>query len=151
MKGLGWLRRLFERITESDLYFRLLKRQRVRYRVSGSCKHCGRCCRELILGYRGKPIRNELQFNRLLQQNPEYGIFSPNERVPEDGILRFTCEHVSADNLCRIHERRPDMCRRYPDPGMPRRGGTLLSGCGYSFESDVVFADLLDEMSPRNR
>ncbi len=110
--------------------------------IEGACKMTGNCCRNLILVDRRRSVRTPAQFQRLLRRRPEYEMFRPNHPLgppPADGLMRFHCANLGADNRCQIHEKRPEICRRYPSPGMFARGGNRLPGCGYRIKPKEPF------------
>jgi uncharacterized protein len=139
------LSKLIRYIQDSTLYFFLFEKNRIKYRVAGSCNMCGQCCRKLILGYRFGPVKSHRQFKKLLKRRPEYKIFKPYDEVSEDGYLRFSCMHVTEDGKCAIHPDRPDLCRRYPELRMIELGGGLPSHCGYKFVPEDNFEEILTE------
>ena len=108
---------------------RLLMLPRIRF--EGACRRCGTCCRNLVLLDNGTVVSSESQFRRLLKRKPDYACFEPLGCTDSDGWMYFSCSRLGPDNLCRDYDRRPDICRRYPNAGMIRRGGKLLDGCGY--------------------
>ena len=120
--------------------------QRLRNRsgpeVLGSCHGCGRCCRSLTLVDGGRPIRTMRQFEALVRRQPEYRFFLPHGVAEEDGFLHFSCLLLDADGRCSDYERRPDICRDYPNPMMFRFGAVLLDGCGYHPAPERSFAQL---------
>lgn len=120
------------KILESDLWFRIFKQDRPQFRVEGSCKQTGNCCKNLILVNGRSPIRTIREFNRIKKRISHYSMFIPKAEPGKDGLLRFSCSNLGGDNRCKIYEDRPNMCRRYPDPNVLSRGkGGLLPGCGY--------------------
>jgi Fe-S-cluster containining protein len=137
--------RLWQYLQDTDLYFRLFERRHLKLKLSGTCRCCGECCRQLVLHYLGRPVRNEKQYKRLLKISPAYARFLPNGQEYKDGIMRFCCKDLQDDNRCGVYADRPEMCQRYPDPDMLRWGGSLINGCGYSLEPEQGFDDLLDE------
>ncbi len=118
-------------------------------KIVGSCKQTGNCCRNLILVYRGKPIRAIAQFKKAAKQMDYYQLFTPHETQAEDGMLRFTCSKLSADNRCTIYASRPQICRQYPQVKIVTLGGGLLPGCGYQIVSQKSFAEHLNEKERR--
>lgn len=106
----------------------------------------GNCCRQVILGFRGRPIAARATFEKLLKRKPDFAMFVPHEQLGSDGILRFRCSNLGSDNRCSIHPTRPDLCRRYPDADMVHYGGALLPGCGYKIESEKSFDEILEKI-----
>lgn len=146
----GWMfRRLWNYIKDTELYFQLFDLKYPKIRFEGSCKLRGECCRNLLLGYRFRAIRTLKEFEKEKKRNAHYEMFIPQDKRLEDGYLRFSCSKLTEDNKCGIHETRPEMCRRYPDPEMVRYGGTLLPGCGYRLVSEKSFDSYLGEKLER--
>lgn len=111
----------------------------------GGCNGCGKCCMHLTLVDRGRPIKRMEQFERLVAREPEYRFFRPEDERDEDGFIYFSCLLLGEDGLCTDYERRPTICREYPDPSMFRFGAQLPSGCGYYQAPERDFAQVLDE------
>ena len=142
---MGIFSSLIRAIKDTELYFYLFEMNRDEVRVEGACKMTGRCCQALMLGYGLRPIRTRKEFEKAKKARPFYEMFIPLEEQFDDGYLRFTCKNLTEDHKCGIHEPRPDMCRRYPDPLMVRYGGKLLPGCGYKLVPKTGFDEILEE------
>jgi len=146
------IRNFLEIIRNTELYFRLFKKRKVRMHIEGSCKMTGNCCKNLILLNAGNPVTSEKAFKKLVRRIPEYKMFIPNGDVTEEGYLRYTCSNLTSENKCGIYANRPEICRRYPDPRMLKYGCGILPGCGYrivpkeSFESLLKDADLKQDL-----
>lgn len=110
-------------------------------RITGQCKMCGRCCRDILLKYEGKWLRSEKQYRAMLEKLPLYSRFEP---VGDDGFgcMTFTCRSLGSDNWCTNYEDRPSLCRNYPSKSLYYQGGGLRSECGFSF-SAVTFRDAI--------
>ncbi len=123
--------------------------------IAGSCRQSGNCCRNLILFERGRPIKTLSRLRRLQRREPIYQMFHPRDSQNEDGLLRFHCSNLSAQNSCSIYESRPEVCRDYPMPEMFIHGGSLLHDCGFrlvdaahtraSSRPRMSFDDVLDQ------
>ena len=122
----------------------LLKLRRQDIIVEGSCKMCGECCKSLNFTSGGEWVHTVRQFEELKKKYPEYEIFEPVGRST-GGVLKFRCKMLGPDNLCTIHDDRPDFCRDYPEEDMFLMGGDVLACCGYSFKTVPSFKRILDE------
>jgi Fe-S-cluster containining protein len=137
------IRKIISAIADSNIYFHLFKRRRSPVKIQGACKMTGRCCQALMLGYGLRPIRTVREFEKMKKKREHYKMFQPVPKEYSDGYLRFSCANLTEDHLCGIHDTRPEMCRRYPDPLMFRFGGELLPGCGYELVPAVSFEEEL--------
>lgn len=116
----------------------------------GLCKMCGRCCRLAVSAYSHAEL-----LERAENKDPEaisfLGIFkkysSPEEAkaaVPEhferivkelsfkpdfdiNNVSFYYCANITENNLCKIHEKRPECCRRAPGNGW----ALFPPGCGF--------------------
>ncbi len=102
--------------------------------VEGHCRMCGECCRDIMILDGGSWIGSEAAFRKLVEEKPEYARFYPTGK-DDAGPLCFCCIHLGDDGLCRDHENRPAICRRYPTPRIYYRGCDLRLDCGYSFKA----------------
>jgi hypothetical protein len=119
----------------------LLSRQILprRWRLSGACTRCGRCCRLLAVGvppWLGRRPRLRSLVRGYFEEN--YGFVYEGWR--EDGCLVFSCSSLGADNLCRIYRRRPRLCREYPSAWGAERPD-LYPECGFRLEDSAGPAD----------
>jgi Fe-S-cluster containining protein len=110
--------------------------------LTGQCRRCGACCRNLVLDIHGEWVRSEEDFFALKEENPDYARFRITGRG-KDGLLRFTCDRLTEDGCCRDHENRLPICRNYPERDMFFMNGDLLPGCGYELHQDVPFERVL--------
>lgn len=117
--------------------------------VTGSCKGCGKCCRRISLeGGRGW-IDSKKEYNRIINKNPNLSRFKHIGEEPS-GIFLFTCEWLDERGGCKQHDRRLELCKRYPEKSLVFAGGVLNSDCGYSFKEVKPFNKILTkEMSKR--
>jgi hypothetical protein len=123
--------------------FSLLKKKKP-LKITGRCMACGKCCQSIILFHRGSPVKSPAQFEKLVKKKPFYRSLSMVSQNARTGVLYFSCEHLGADNRCRIYENRPDICRNYPASRMFSDGGNLLPGCGFkALPPGKSFADTL--------
>lgn len=108
-----------------------------KYKLCGSCKKCGRCCREITFRLNNNLITTQEEFETIQKQNPFYKNFFVSGK-DTSGTLLFTCKYLSWENTCQIYITRPKMCRNYP-----RKKGTskpeTFPECGYYFKLDKPF------------
>jgi len=117
--------------------------------VEGSCRACGRCCRKIVLMDHGRWLHRERDFERLKREESHYERFRITGRT-DDGMLTFTCDLLGEDNLCSVHDTRPDLCKTYPAKLLYYRGGILLDDCGYRYV-EWTFRDAWDSLLGRKR
>ena len=84
------------------------------YRV-GSCNACGRCCQKIYVKHKNV-IQTEEEFKKLHKET----------------------------NKCKIHKKRPGICRRYPQEELFMMGGTLAENCGYRLEPIESFEEVFE-------
>jgi Fe-S-cluster containining protein len=113
-------------------------------RVQGECNLCGRCCRKISLEANGRWIRSEREFKRLVKINPEFERFKAVER-DSLGFILFSCSWYLPEGICKDHENRLDICKKFPDKSLYFSGANIPSGCGYRFTVGVPFARMLKE------
>ena len=81
------------------------------YRV-GACKACGRCCQKIYVKHK-KVIQTEEEFARLQKLHPFYTYLKIIDK-DETGLV-FECTNLDKEtHKCKIHKKRPGICRRYP-------------------------------------
>ncbi len=119
--------------------------------IAGDCHCCGKCCRNLILIDKGKPIVNIEQFNKLKKKNRYYEHFNLIYKDDNDKFLYFSCDLLNDENKCDDHHHRPAICRKYPNTKMLKYGGRLLEGCGYQIIPDKGFKNILEQEMKKKR
>ncbi len=119
---------------------RILGREFVRV---GRCNQCGSCCQRVSLFVDGRQLKTLKEFEEVCQVFPEYRRFYVvDDSDPEE--LLFTCGFLGEGNICRDYRNRPLICRRYPSPGILKKGGYLMPGCGYRFVEVRGFRTILE-------
>ena len=108
-----------------------LFRKKETNRITGECLQCGRCCQNLILYSKGKPVKTLKSFYALLKKHPFYANFNLIPSKKENSPLHFSCSCLQSNNTCGQYENRPEICRKYPSSSMFIHGGNLLKDCGY--------------------
>lgn len=98
------------------------------YRV-GSCNACGRCCQKIYVKHK-RVIQTEAEFEHLKTMHPFYTYLRIIDK-DETGLV-FECANLDKEtHRCKIHKKRPGICRRYPQEELFGMGGTLAEHCGY--------------------
>lgn len=103
-------------------------------RRAGECRRCGECCRSVrmtgvlshVLGQHGslEEARAYYSFRGISVA----GVDRASDRLLFE--IGVPCEHLTADNLCRLHgrpEEKPVICHRYP------MAPDDIEGCGYTW------------------
>ncbi|MDD3594588.1 MAG: YkgJ family cysteine cluster protein [Candidatus Gastranaerophilales bacterium] len=123
------------------LYYEFLSNfviQKVRYKVTGECKKCGKCCNYMY----SKDTYTEKEFKIMQFLYPAYKRFEVRG-WDEDGNIIIGCKLVNKDGTCSVYNKRLRMCRRYPEKIIYFRG-ELHEGCGYKIEPEKSFEDYLN-------
>lgn len=126
------LKFLFQRLTSS------------KYIVSGKCKQCGTCCRNITFFVGKKIITAEEEFIRMQNFDKKYKNFEINGRG-KDGELLFKCKALQDDGKCGMYNLRSLNCRLYPriSQTFVYNGGVPLDECGYMFVENKKFSEYL--------
>ena len=118
------------------------------YRV-GACKACGRCCQKIYVKHT-KVIQTEEEFERLQKLHPFYTYLKIVDK-DETGLV-FECTNLDKEtHKCKIHKKRPGICRRYPQEELFAMGGTLANDCGYRLEPIESFDDVFKKISKKKK
>lgn len=99
--------------------------QKIKRRIEGNCIKCGRCCGQI----RAYGMKSEKEFNFMKIFFPFYKYFYITGCF-ENGDLKLACKHIGEDNLCRIYDKRPNMCKNYPSKYV-YANIEMIDGCGY--------------------
>jgi len=124
---------LFQKLTSS------------KYVVSGKCKQCGTCCRNITFFVGGKIVKDEAEFERMKSFDKKYTNFEINGKG-QQGELLFKCKALREDGKCGVYKFRSINCRLYPKISQKfvYNGGVPLDGCGYKFVANKQFKDYLN-------
>ena len=132
-------------------WFKITGQKRKYFRV-GKCLRCGKCCRNIGILLEGKKIKKMEQFEELVKKEPEYKIFKAHGKA-QDGTIIFSCTKQNG-NLCSMHDKRPEICRDYPDLYLMYTGAELMKGCGYTlippYDFEEIFAKDLKKSEEEN-
>ena len=120
-------------------YAKILRRKY--YRV-GNCLGCGSCCSKIYVKHGKGVIQEEKDFKKLQFLHEFYTYLEVVEK-DETGLV-FKCSNLDSEtNLCKIHKKRPGICRRYPQEEIFSMGGAICDECGYKLVPIVSFSEIL--------
>ena len=120
-----------------------------KYQRVGSCKGCGRCCRQIYVKHANGVIQDEKDFENLKHQHRFYTYLKVTGK-DEIGLI-FECQNLDTEtNLCKIHKTRPGICRRYPQEEIFAMGGGLAKDCGYKLIPIETFEEVFNRVK-KNR
>lgn len=132
----------FKNNIKKFIYTKILKRKYYRF---GSCSGCGKCCRKIYVQTHKHVIQDEKEFEKLKLMHRFYTYLKVIDK-DETGLV-FSCENLDEEtNLCKIHKKRPGICKRYPQEELFMMGGELSEGCGYKMIPIIPFAEILDKL-----
>lgn len=86
------------------------------------CLKCGDCCRQLIF-----------MTYTLPPSYIEYYEKKGCRIVGSSLVIPYVCPHLSGDNLCKIYEDRPELCKEYEG----QVGFYQPKGCGYGSKKET--------------
>ena len=110
---------------------------------TGQCNQCGQCCQSFRVKSDGKWIKTRSQFQRLIQQKPDYSLLICKGEI--DGDLYFTCSWLTTDGICKDHQNRLQICKEYPSTTRFYTGNKMPDYCGFSIEAVVPFEKILEK------
>lgn len=125
-----------------SLYYEFLSEfvvKKVRYKVTGECNKCGKCCQEI----RMKGADNEKDFKLTQFFIPMYRRFVIKGK-DENGDLILGCTLQNPDGTCSVYNKRPKLCKNYPGKYLYFQG-VLPEGCGFKIEPEKSFDDYLKQ------
>lgn len=126
-------------------YFSLLCSKRAsRYKLSGKCKKCGACCKNITFLIGENYIKTPEQFEKMKEWDKKYNHFFISG-AKEDGTLLFTCKSLGKDNLCKDYRWRSLYCKAYPvyDTRILSGNFEMLEGCGFKIVPEKSFEEFL--------
>src|SRR5574344_1868625 len=128
-------------------YTKILKRK---YYKKGQCLGCGRCCKRIYVKTHKHVIKEEEEFEKLKYLNVFYSYLTVVDK-DEIGLI-FSCSNIDEKtNLCKIHWKRPGICRRYPQEELFEMGGEIPDECGYRLVPIIPFSDILKKELKKNK
>lgn len=133
--------KIFEKNAKKFIYSKILKKK---YYRTGSCLGCGKCCKQIYVKHARHVIQDEKEFSRLQLLHKFYTYLTVVDK-DETGLV-FACSNLDPDtNLCKIHDKRPGICRRYPQEELFTMGGVISEDCGYKMSPIVSFSEVLEK------
>lgn len=99
----------------------------------------------MLLLLDGKRIKNENDFISLMTREPEYSIFKHKDSLL-DGTFIFECIALASGNKCSIYNKRPAICRDYPDLFLMACGAELDEKCGYTLHPPCEFEEIFKKI-----
>ncbi len=99
--------------------------EKIKYKIEGSCKKCGKCCREI----RSYGLKNGKELKIMQFFLPHYRRFYIL-RTDENNNIILSCKYLNDDGLCSVYEKRPSVCKNYPLKEIPFNA-EMIEGCGY--------------------
>lgn len=130
--------------------FILSKILRKHYYRTGKCKGCGQCCTHIYVKHFKHVLQDEKEFNKLQYI---HSFYAGLKIIGKDDLgLIFECTHLDPETKrCKIHYRRPGICRRYPQEELFSMGGTLSETCGYKMEPIIPFKKVLQDLEKKTK
>lgn len=121
---------------------------RKNYIRTGSCKACGKCCKEIYVRHGKKTIKNEEEYLKLKHFHSFYSYLKPIDK-DEIGLI-FECTNLDPETKkCKIHPFRPPLCRKYPQEEVFMMGGSISADCGYKFTPIRTFDSVFKEVAKK--
>ncbi|MDD3236481.1 MAG: YkgJ family cysteine cluster protein [Candidatus Gastranaerophilales bacterium] len=102
--------------------------ERMKYRITGTCKKCGKCCNYMY----SFDTYSEKEFKIMQFLYPAYKRFYIKGK-DEAGNLIFACKLINPDGTCSDYDKRLPMCKKYP-MRFVNFPAQLHEGCGYKVE-----------------
>lgn len=119
------------------------------YWRSGKCLGCGQCCTHIYVKHFKHVLKDEKEFEKLQYL---FSFYAGLKIIGKDELgLIFECTHLDkATKRCKIHFRRPPICRRYPQEELFAMGGTLSNDCGYKMVPINSFKEVLNKVEKKS-
>lgn len=99
--------------------------EKIDYEIVGECRQCGKCCNYMY----SFDTYTEQEFKFMQILFPTYKRFYIKGKDDEGNFI-FACKLVSDDGKCTIYNKRPRMCRVYPNKKI-LYPANLHDGCGF--------------------
>lgn len=151
-----WQKLILQKIEKEISRDIVLKLNDIRkYRDEFSCNHTGTCCRLACSEFTFEELQKKAQEGDRFA-GEFTSIFIPYESIEEARkiypefvemmeqklkvIYFYHCPHITEDNMCSIYEKRPQLCRDFPDNPL----AILPDTCGYcQWKKEVEYGALL--------
>lgn len=129
------------------IYKKILRKT---YYRSGECLGCGRCCRQIYVRHAKNVVQTEEEFSKLRLLHPFYTYLKVTGK--DDIGLIFECTNLDEETKhCKIHKKRPGICRRYPQEAIFMMGGGLADNCGYKFTPIETFDEVFEGVQKKSQ
>lgn len=129
------------------IYTKILRRK---YYRSGHCLGCGRCCKKIYVKHANHVIKEEKELEKLKRLHPFYTYLEVVDK-DETGLI-FKCQNLDEEtHKCKIHKKRPGICRRYPQEELYTMGGELSENCGYKFTPIIPFDEVFKKVIKKSK
>lgn len=121
-----------------------------KYYRTGQCLGCGKCCEKIYVKHFKGVVKEEKEFEKLRFLHEFYTYLTV---IGKDEIgLIFSCSNLDEKTrLCKIHKKRPGICRRYPQEELFMMGGTISEDCGYKMIPIVPFSEVLEKTMEKQK
>lgn len=112
--------------------------------VTGKCRKCGTCCRNITFFIGNRIVTSDDEFRKMQEFDKKYRNFEISGKG-EKGELLFRCKALKDDGSCGVYWFRSINCRLYPriNQKFVYDGGVPLDSCGYRFCVNKKFKDYL--------
>ncbi|OGC03442.1 hypothetical protein A2276_00835 [candidate division WOR-1 bacterium RIFOXYA12_FULL_43_27] len=104
-----------------------------RHKITGRCKMCGNCCREIRMKIAPAFLSSKFFTELVIRWISWLFDFYLIEIDFEHQDLVFSCYHRGEDGKCKNYFWRPSICRNYPLLDYFKKP-VFLPGCGYYAE-----------------
>ena len=135
-----------KKLNPKDWFLKNILRRK--YKRTGACANCGACCSHIYVRHMKGVVKEEKEFEKLKLLHSFYAGLNV---IGKDEIgLVFECSHLDKETkLCKIHSKRPGICRRYPQEEIFQMGGCLSPDCGYKLVPIVSFEEVLNKTAKK--
>lgn len=99
--------------------------KKVRYKIEGNCKKCGKCCKEI----RAYGLKNERELKFMQFFLPHYKRFYISKTDDNNNIV-LSCKYLLDNGLCSVYQNRPNVCKSYPAKSISFNS-EMIEGCGF--------------------
>ena len=125
-------------------YLKVLKRKYFRY---GSCARCGACCTNIYVRHENKVIKTKEEFLDI-KNNDDYYFYQIIEIKGQDdfGLIFYCTKFDKEKKSCKIHYKRPLICRKYPSEHIFSFGAQLNDNCGFNFKPIESFEEVMEKV-----
>jgi len=103
---------------------------RTRWVLTGRCRQCGNCCKEIYLKMTPNQMKSRFFTNISVRWISWLFDFNLLRIDREHDYLVFNCKHLTPEGKCGNYFWRPNICRNYPLVDYFEEP-KFLPGCGY--------------------